>query len=139
MAGRNRGLDRPILIGARVSVEKRSLARRFRREPTSSEQLAWELLRNRRCLGLKFRRQQVIRGYIVDFYCAELRLALEIDGPIHQRADRVDEDALRMMHVLTEADVRFLRLSADRVDEQTLHALLAPLLPLSREGEGAGG
>jgi very-short-patch-repair endonuclease len=140
MARRDWGLDTPPIIrGATVSADKRALARKFRREATNSEQLAWELLRNRRCLGLKFRRQQVIRGYVVDFYCAELRLALEIDGPIHQRADRAEADVLRMLHVLTEADVRFVRLPAHRVDEQTLRALLTPLLPLSREGEGVGG
>jgi hypothetical protein len=44
-----------------------------------------------------------------------------------------------MLHVLTEANVRFVRLHADRVDKQTLRALLTPLLPLSREGEGVGG
>ena len=140
MARRNWGSDKPsILRGATVSADKRELARKFRREATSSEQLAWELLRNRRCLGLKFRRQQVIRGYVVDFYCAELRLALEIDGPIHQRRDRAEADLLRMLHVLTEADVQFVRLPAHRVDEQTLHAVVRSLLPLSREGEGDGG
>src|SRR5215467_6039938 len=110
----------PIIRGATVSADKRALARKFRREPTSSEQRAWELLRDRRCLGLKFRRQQVIRGYIVDFYCAELRLALEIDGPIHDRADRAEADVLRMLHVLTEADVRFVRLPAHRVNGHNL-------------------
>jgi very-short-patch-repair endonuclease len=140
MAGQKRGLDAPPLIrGATVSAEKRALARKFRREPTSSEQLAWELLRNRKCLGLKFRRQQVIRGYIVDFYCAELRLALEIDGPIHQHAGRAEADVLRMLRVFIEANVRFVRLPAHRVTEQNLCALLTPLLPLSREGEGVGG
>ncbi len=130
----------PIIRGATVSAEKRGLARKFRREPTSSEQLAWELLRNRRCLGLKFRRQQVIRGYIVDFYCPELRLALEIDGAIHDDADRAQADLLRMLHVFTEADVRFVRLAAHRVNQENLRALLTRLLlPLSREGEGVGG
>jgi very-short-patch-repair endonuclease len=52
-------------------------------------------LRNRRCHGLKFRRQQPIRGYIVDFYCAEQRLAVEIDGPIHDEEDRAWYDFVR--------------------------------------------
>jgi very-short-patch-repair endonuclease len=140
MGRRNWELEVPAVIcGATVSAEKRAIARKFRRDPTSTEQLAWELLRNRRCFGLKFRRQQVIRGYIVDFYCAELRLALEIDGPIHQQAGRADADVLRMLHVFTEARVRFVRLPSHRVNEQNLRTLLTPLLPLSREGEGAGG
>jgi hypothetical protein len=45
-----------------------------------------------------------------------------------------------MLHVLTEADVRMVRLRADEVNEENLRALLTPLLlPLSREGEGVGG
>jgi very-short-patch-repair endonuclease len=139
VAGRNWFDVPPIIRGARVSAEKRALARKFRRQPTSSEQRAWEVLRNRKCFGLKFRRQQVVRGYIVDFYCAELRLALEIDGPIHHDASRAEADVLRMLHVFTEANVWFVRLAAHRVNEQNLRDLLAPLLPLSREGEGVGG
>ena len=47
-------------------------ARQLRRDATPAERHAWTLLRNRRLLGLKFRRQHVLRGFIVDFYCAEL-------------------------------------------------------------------
>jgi len=59
---------------------KVALAKINRSEPTAAEAAAWDLLRNRRCLGLKFRRQHVIRGFIVDFYCPELRIAVEVDG-----------------------------------------------------------
>ncbi len=59
---------------------KVALAKGNRHDPTAAEAAAWVLLRDRRCLGLKFRRQHVIRGFIVDFYCAELRLAVEVDG-----------------------------------------------------------
>ncbi len=140
MAAQRGGLDQPPIIrGARVSSDKRELARKFRREPTPSERLAWQILRDRRCLGLKFRRQQVIRGYVVDFYCAELRLVLEIDGPVHEHPQRADDDLLRMIRLFEEAEVRFLRIPAELVSEHNLLALLSPLLPLSREGEGAGG
>lgn len=92
MARRNPWWDLPTVVrGARVGREKRQMARRLRRRATASEKLAWELLRNRRLLGLKFRRQQVIRGYVVDFYCAELRLALEIDGGIHHEPEQANE------------------------------------------------
>jgi very-short-patch-repair endonuclease len=133
--------DGPVIRGARVSREKRALARQFRREPTSSEQRAWQLLRNRRCLGLKFRRQQVIRGYIVDFYCAELRLVVEIDGEVHCTLDRFGYDLERSEH-LKKAGIHYeLHLRPEDVSEATLEALLAAVvLPLSRAaGEGAGG
>ena len=52
----------------------------------------WDLLRGRRTLGLKFRRQHAIGPYIVDFYCAEARL-VEVDGPIHD--EQTEDDAAR--------------------------------------------
>ena len=71
---------------------KVALAKAQRQEPTAAEAAAWALLRNRRCLGLKFRRQHVIRGFIVDFYCVELRLAIEVDGTVHRDRMRAEYD-----------------------------------------------
>src|SRR2546426_11892187 len=70
-------------------------ARDLRRGLTMAERRAWNLLRNRRMLGLTFRRQHVIAGFIVDFYCAELRLVLEIDGSGHSGGAQSDYDAAR--------------------------------------------
>ena len=124
--------DVPITRGARVSKEKRELARTFRREATCSERRGWEWLRDRRGLGLKFRRQQVIRGYIVDFYCAELRLVLEIDGGVHNELERVVYDLERSMHLQKAGVHHELHIRPEHVSEADLRALLAPLLPLSR-------
>ncbi len=62
------------------SEELSERARQMRREDTRAESAAWELLRDRRTLGLKFRRQVPIDRYIVDFYCPEIRVIIEIDG-----------------------------------------------------------
>src|SRR3989442_10517221 len=70
-------------------------ARDLRRGLTMAERRAWNLLRNRRMLGLKFRRQHVIAGSIVNFCCAELRLVLEIDGSGHSGGAQSDYDAAR--------------------------------------------
>jgi very-short-patch-repair endonuclease len=67
-----------------VNAEKLNHAKQMRHFPTEVEERAWEILRDRRLLELKFRRQQVIRGFIVDFYCAEHHLAIELDGPVHE-------------------------------------------------------
>jgi len=75
--------------------QKIALARRLRREPTPTERHAWSLLRDCQLLGLKFRRQHVLHGFIVDFYCAELRLVLELDGHPHDGAGQADCDAAR--------------------------------------------
>ena len=62
---------------------KRLMARQLRRDATPMERHAWSLLRRRNILGLKFRRQHVLDGFIVDFYCAELKLIIELDGAHH--------------------------------------------------------
>jgi len=55
--------------------DKIYIARKFRKNQTKSEQIMWEELRDRRFRGLKFRRQYLMLGYIIDFYCPELKLA----------------------------------------------------------------
>ncbi len=59
-------------------------ARRLKREQTASERLLWEALRDRRFEGLKFRRQHAVYAYVLDFFCAELMLAVEVDGGVHR-------------------------------------------------------
>jgi hypothetical protein len=64
-----------------VSSAKVELAKRLRRTMTFEERALWQAIRNNALSGLDFRRQQVIAGFIVDFYCASARLAIEVDGP----------------------------------------------------------
>ena len=59
------------------------IARTLRRNMTQTEQLLWEKLCNKRLNGLKFRRQHPIHRYIVDFYCHQLKLIIELDGSYH--------------------------------------------------------
>jgi very-short-patch-repair endonuclease len=66
-------------------------ARRFRQEMTLSEQLLWSGLRGNRLMNLHFRRQHVIRGYIVDFYCHSAKVIVEIDGKIHDSRCEIDQ------------------------------------------------
>ena len=71
-----------------------AMAGENRKNPTPAEKLLWfEILQGRRLAGLKFTRQKPLAGYIVDFYCAELRLAIEIDGESH--AAQADYDIKR--------------------------------------------
>jgi len=70
----------------------RQRARELRQEQTGAEALLWEHLRGRRLLGLKFRRQCPAGRFIVDFYCPERRLIVEVDGPIHDRQPGRDEE-----------------------------------------------
>ena len=69
------------------------IARRLRRDMTDAERRLWSRLRNRQLLGLKFRRQMVLEGFIADFACVEARLVIELDGGQH--AENVEADRLR--------------------------------------------
>jgi len=70
-------------------------ARELRQSQTDAESLVWQMLRGRHLDGLKFRRQHQIDGFILDFYCAELRVAIEIDGAGHGDEHVRAYDALR--------------------------------------------
>ncbi len=108
-----------------IDREKITAARRMRREPTEAERAAWELLRDRRCLGLKFRRQQIIDGFVVDFYCAEARLAVEIDGGVHDDPDQAEYDEQRT-RVLAASGVTVARVPNESVGAAQLAKLLGP-------------
>jgi very-short-patch-repair endonuclease len=69
--------------------------RKLRRRETSAEKVAWQLLRNRRCGGLKFRRQVAIENCVVDFYCLEKRLAVELEGSVHAQPSQARRDRTR--------------------------------------------
>jgi very-short-patch-repair endonuclease len=88
-------------------------ARRLRREMTLPEVLLWQALRQRPA-GLKFRPQHPAGRYVLDFYCASVRLAIEVDGEAHNRADRPARDDARDRWLARE-NVRVLRIPADLI------------------------
>jgi very-short-patch-repair endonuclease len=71
------------------------LKRRLRSNLTGPETRLWSRLRARQLQGLKFRRQHGIGPYIVDFYCPEQSLVIEVDGDSHADADQIVKDQLR--------------------------------------------
>jgi len=85
-------------------------ARDQRKNPTPAEQRLWSELRGRKLNGKKFRRQHVIGGYIVDFFCADCGLVIEVDGQHHDEADARWSDALRTKQ-LERRGLRILRVS----------------------------
>lgn len=68
---------------AKLPEDIRTWAREMRGRMTDAEALLWNLLRNRRIAGTKFRRQHPMGRYILDFYCDEKRLCIELDGGQH--------------------------------------------------------
>ena len=116
-------------------------ARNLRRRSTPSERLLWEHLRDRRFRGLKFRRQQPIgTRFVLDFYCSELHLAIEVDGPIHAEQPTHDADRQRALEAsgITIVRISVAQLSGDI--EALLSAVIppppTPTPPLRLRGEG---
>ena len=89
------GMGKPqnIVIGQRVQDVKVILSRRMRREMTGAEAVLWDHLR-RDSLGVSFRRQQIIDGFIADFYCHSAALVIEADGPIHDLEYDAERDRI---------------------------------------------
>jgi len=83
-------------------------ARELRLRTTKVEQKLWSLLRNRQLKGKKFRRQHAIANYIVDFYCNECKLAIELDGNFHTDEVAKDYDKSRTA-LLAELGITVLR------------------------------
>jgi very-short-patch-repair endonuclease len=84
----------------------KELARKLRKESTLTEIMLWQQLKGKKLRGFDFDRQKPIDNYIVDFYCKDLRLAIEIDGESHYGNEEADA---KRQKKLESIGVRFLR------------------------------
>ncbi len=89
-------------------------SRLLRKRATPAEVILWEEIRNRKLNGLKFRRQYPVSGFILDFYCAEKNLGIELDGSIHNTQEEYDK--LREQRII-EKGIRVLRFSNQEILE----------------------
>jgi very-short-patch-repair endonuclease len=89
-------------------------AKRFRQEMTPSERLLWSRLRGNWLLGWHFRKQHVIRGFIVDFFCHRANLVVETDGGIHR--SRTEVDTIRD-DILLSLGLVVLHISNERLEK----------------------
>lgn len=93
-------------------------ARNLRKNLTDAEQLLWRLLRDRLFANKKFRRQHPIGRYILDFYCHELKLAIEVDGRQHNVSSGRKYDEKRTRY-LNEKGIRVVRFWSNDVLQET--------------------
>lgn len=84
------------------------LARRFRKNMTYAERLIWSKIRNKQLKNLQFYRQRIIENFILDFYCAKAKLAIEVDGGQHYTCKGRTSDILRD-RILRNLGIRILR------------------------------
>ena len=109
-------------------------ARELRQRQTPAEEIFWQIVRNRKFLNLKFRRQHQIGPYITDFYCHEKRLVVELDGGVHQIPEQKERDKERDEY-LTSLGNKVVRIKNEDVIERLEQTLekLANILSLSKQ------
>lgn len=93
-------------------------ARDLRHQPTPAEQILWQALRGRRLAGLKFRRQHPFGPFVLDMFCVEHQLVIEVDGGVHLSPKQTAYDEARTEY-LSERGLRVLRFT----NEEVLHSL----------------
>lgn len=118
-----------IIVGQKVDDVKVQRAKELRREPTDEEKLLWQYLRKNRLGGFHFRRQQVIQGFIVDFYCHKAGLVVEVDGGVHE--DQIEYD-LERDKVLEGLDLRIIRVKNEEI-QNNLQSVLAVIEAACRD------
>ena len=101
----------------------KDLARKLRKESTLSETLLWKQIKNK-SLGVEFHRQVPLDNFIVDFYCHELMLAIEIDGKTHQHEDAYKDDLIRQ-EILESHGLNFIRFQDLEVKRDMVNVLMA--------------
>ena len=116
---------------------KLAIAKAFRKEMTLAEKCFWNACRKHQIANLHFRRQQIIHGFIADFYCNQLNLVVEIDGGIHE--EQKDYDTLRDQ-IINRHGIRVLRFSNEEVMnnmDMVIKQILSNPTPPSPRGEGS--
>ena len=102
--------------------ELKEKAKMLRKNSTLSEVLLWRKIKNKQLLGFQFHRQVPMIDYIVDFYCHELSLVIEIDGDSHYHDDAPYKDAIRQKRLESEG-LHFLRFSDHEIKQYMMMVL----------------
>lgn len=97
-------------------------ARYLRKVQTTAEKKLWQALRNGKVCNLKFRRQHAFDNYILDFYCHNIKLAIEVDGEVHNDAEAAAYDKARTKN-LNESGITVLRFTNDEVEKRMLSVI----------------
>lgn len=111
-----------VKISSEIKRKTVETARQFRKEPTRSEHILWQAVRGKKLDGIKFRRQQPIGNFIVDFYNSVYRLVVEVDGSVHDSQSGADH---ARQEVLEQLGLNVLRVKADDVEKNLPFVLAA--------------
>jgi very-short-patch-repair endonuclease len=105
-------IEKPMFFGASPEIFRR--ASELRKRMTKAERNLWSALRKKQICGKRFRRQHPIDKFIVDFYCHECKLIIEVDGGIHNKPEQREHDIGRT-HDLEQLGLKIIRFTNDQV------------------------
>lgn len=94
--------------------ELKQRRRQLRQDQTYAEKVMWSQLRNRQFLGIKFKRQYSVDNYVIDFYAPELKLAIELDGTIHNVPEQIEYDKIRQAQI-EKLGIKFIRVTNEEL------------------------
>ena len=119
-----------MFLGANPLIFQR--AEVLRKKMTEAEKILWEVLKTKKLSGYKFRRQHPILKFILDFYCHESKLGIEIDGQVHNSKEQrfYDEDRT---DILKEYGIKIIRFHNNEIIENLEVVKLKILSELIRE------
>ena len=101
-----------MYFGATPDVFKK--AKQLRKDETEAEKLLWNRLNKNQMMGLQFRRQHPINRFIADFYCARIKLVIEVDGSIHELPENEAYDIGRS-EILNDFGITVIRFSNEQI------------------------
>ncbi len=105
-------VEYPMYFGATPAIFK--LAKELRKNETESEKILWTKLNKNQMMGLQFRRQHPINMFVADFYCAKIKLVIEVDGDIHELLEYHEHDIGRS-DILNDFGITVIRFSNDQI------------------------
>ena len=112
---------------------ERPKRKQLRNQMPWAEAILWSKLQKRQVLGFKFRRQYSVGSYVLDFYCPDAKLALEIDGDSHFQENAAEYDGKRQA-AIEQLGIRFLRFSNQEI-HKNLFAVLERVTEAVRKTE----
>jgi very-short-patch-repair endonuclease len=118
----------------RIHPQVRQRARELRQPLTPAEQRMWQILRSRQIQGYKFRRQHPLGRFIVDFYCARVRLVIEVDGDIHKKQVEYDLERTKWLESNGYSVIRF----ENKAVIEDLGTVIEKIVRVCQRLEGAG-
>ena len=103
---------------------------------TRAEIILWSRLRSKKVNGYKFRRQQPLFEYVVDFYCHELKLIIEVDGEIHSEKTRYDSKRDNILKINGYHILRFTNFEVETAVDSTINKIISYILEIMSPSQG---